>query len=117
MCYNTVFVSPGVHVTSGPIHRPQTAPKGGVELEIEEGGEVMSDKSGALADVLTIGEVAAFWGKTLAGVRYHIDRGNFRWRYTESGRILVERDSVIGLWGQPTRDIDAGDIYDTFGGK
>ena len=65
----------------------------------------------SLAGVLTVQEVARLWGKTRGAVRYHVDRGNFRWRYTAAGRILIERDSVIALWGPPQSDLDEEDIY------
>lgn len=65
-----------------------------------------------LVEVLTVQEVMAFWGRTRGAVRYHMDRGNFRWRYTDAGRILIERDSVTALWGEPKRDISPDDISD-----
>lgn len=65
----------------------------------------------SLTGVLTVQEVARLWGKTRGAVRYHVDRGNFRWRYTAAGRILIERDSVIALWGPPRGDLEGGDLY------
>ena len=60
----------------------------------------------SLSEVLTIQEVSKFWGKHRTTVRYHIDRGNLRARYTAAGRILVEKDSVITLWGPPVQEIN-----------
>lgn len=72
----------------------------------------MADTPGTLSDVLTIQEVMRFWKKAESSVRYHINRGNFRYRLTSSGRYLVKRESVLALWGQPVCDIDAGDIFE-----
>jgi predicted NAD-dependent protein-ADP-ribosyltransferase YbiA (DUF1768 family) len=55
-----------------------------------------------LGDVLTIQEVSKWWDKNPNTVRYHINRGNLRWRYIDTGKIvLVERASVEALWGPP----------------
>jgi predicted NAD-dependent protein-ADP-ribosyltransferase YbiA (DUF1768 family) len=40
-------------------------------------------------------------------VRYHINRGNVRWRYIDTGKIvLVERASVEALWGPPVYPLE-----------
>jgi len=58
----------------------------------QEEGEVLGES-------LTVREVCELWGHCRAAVRYHIDRGNFKWRYMLDNRILVERASVIRLRG------------------
>ena len=54
-----------------------------------------------LEGLLTVREVCELWGHCRSAVRYHIDRGNFKWCYTLDNRILVERASVVKLWGEP----------------
>ena len=54
-----------------------------------------------LGELITVREVCELWGHCRSAVRYHIDRGNFNWRYTLDNRILVERASVVRLWGEP----------------
>ena len=54
---------------------------------------------GALTEVLTVAEIAAWWHVCDNSVWYHLNRGRFRWRYTLSGRVLVERQSVVDYWG------------------
>ncbi len=54
----------------------------------------------ALHQVLTIAEVASAWGRNERSVRYHINRGNFHWRETVGGVILIDRESVEALWGK-----------------
>jgi hypothetical protein len=61
---------------------------------------------GSLSEVLSVQEVSLLWGKNRNSVRYHMDRGNFKWRYTETGRIMVERASVEALWGPSLRESD-----------
>ncbi len=70
----------------------------------------MSDESNALSEALTVAEVARYWKKNRSTVRYHVDRGNMKARYTFAGQILVERDSVIALWGQPEIEINESDF-------
>lgn len=65
-------------------------------------GDIMA----VLADVLTIQEVSRYWGRNENTVRYHLNRGNLRWRYTATGRVLIERTSVEALWGQPVNKPD-----------
>ena len=57
-----------------------------------------------LTDVLTVTEVAYCWKVNADTVRYHLDRGNFRWRYTRGNLILIDKVSVIGMWGKPARE-------------
>jgi predicted NAD-dependent protein-ADP-ribosyltransferase YbiA (DUF1768 family) len=60
-----------------------------------------------LGDVLTIQEVSKWWDKNPNTVRYHINRGNVRWRYIDTGKIvLVERASVEALWGPPVYPLE-----------
>lgn len=59
------------------------------------------EEDDVLEGLLTVREVCELWGHCRAAVRYHIDRGNFKWRYTLDNRILVERASVVKLWGEP----------------
>ncbi len=59
------------------------------------------EEDDVLEESLTVREVCALWGQCRSVVRYHIDRGNFKWRYTLDNRILVERASVVRLWGEP----------------
>lgn len=54
-----------------------------------------------LSEVLTINEVCLMWCVSLSAVRYRLDRGSFRFRYTSGGRILIERSSVEAVWGSP----------------
>lgn len=57
----------------------------------------------SLSEVLTIQEISKLWGRHRSTVRYHVDRGTFKWRYTEAGLILVERAAVEAVWGPPRR--------------
>ncbi len=59
-----------------------------------------------LGDVLTTQEVSQWWGRNANTVRYHINRGNLRWRYTATGRVLIECASVEALWGPPLNKPD-----------
>jgi hypothetical protein len=64
----------------------------------------------SVAETLTIQEISKYWKKHRTTVRYHIDRDNLVWRYTDAGRILVEKESVIALWGPPVIDINKRDV-------
>jgi len=59
------------------------------------------EENDALEGLLTVREVCELRGHCRSAVRYHLDRGNFKWRYTLDNRILVERASVVRLWGEP----------------
>lgn len=56
----------------------------------------------SLAGVMSISEVAQRWGKSIAAVRYHVNRGSFASR-SSGGVILVSTRSVTLIWGQPSK--------------
>jgi hypothetical protein len=62
---------------------------------------IEQDQNDVLEGLLTAREVCELWGRARTVVRYHLDRGNFKWRYTLDSRILVERASVVGLQEEP----------------
>ncbi|MCD4684308.1 MAG: helix-turn-helix domain-containing protein [Anaerolineae bacterium] len=70
----------------------------------------MPDNTNSLLDALTIKEIAHYWNKHRTSVRYHINRGNFKIRYTTTGRIMVARESVEALWGPPLTEINETDF-------
>lgn len=61
----------------------------------------MSDDASVLESVLTPAEVALMWGVAPGSVAYRLNRGSFAWRYTSGGRVLIDRASVVAVWGLP----------------
>ena len=61
-----------------------------------------------LLEVLTIGEVIRAYNVGDSTIRYHIDKGHLTYRqvaYGQRGLILIDKSSVIALWGRPSQDI------------
>ena len=65
---------------------------------------IEQDQNDVLEGLLTVREVCELWGRARTVVRYHLDRGHLKWRYTLDNRILVERASVVRLWGNRGSD-------------
>ncbi len=62
---------------------------------------------GELADILTMQEVSWYWNKHRSTIRYHVDRGTLKARYSRGGPTLIDRASVEALWGPPVREDEA----------
>ncbi len=60
----------------------------------------------AVGEVLTVREVCRYWKKCRSAVRYHIDRGNFITRCTLDNKILIEKASVVAMWGEPLEPVE-----------
>lgn len=59
-----------------------------------------------LADTVTIQEAALIWKRTEAAIRYHIKRGNVKFRKALSGgTYLITRQSLVERFGAPSDDI------------
>lgn len=58
----------------------------------------------ALTEVVTLQEVVVMWGVNVSSVRRRLDRGHFRYRLTVGGRYLIDKASVVAVWGQPLFD-------------
>ena len=66
-----------------------------------------------LAEVVTVPEVCLMWGVHISSVRWRLDRGAFRWRYTAGGHVLIDKASVVAVWGPPRcNDISVRDVID-----
>jgi uncharacterized protein YodC (DUF2158 family) len=65
----------------------------------------------SLDDVVTMAEVCALWGKSRSAVRYHVDRGVFKSRWA-GGVLLIDRSSVVAVWGEPEQFGDALSVQD-----
>lgn len=56
-----------------------------------------------LHEVITLAEAAQIFYRGKGTIRYHINRGNLRWRKTsgKNGVYLISLQSLIQLYGQP----------------
>lgn len=69
----------------------------------------------SLLQVVTVHEAALMFDRTPTTIRCHCEDGALAWRYTASGRILIDLVSLQEYYGRPGRVLDLA-VYEVLPG-